>query len=295
MSNRAKAEMTIFMITAIWGSSFIIMKNLLDDIPVFTYLTLRFAVASVALFFIFFRSLRIMKKRTLVLGIAIGLMLFLGMSLQVYGLKYTTASRSAFITGLNVVMVPVISSVFLKKKPGLNSLIGVMLAVGGLFFLSGGLQGRYNIGDILTLLCAFCFAFQIILVDYSVAKEDAGCLALIQVIFAAAACALVWAGTEKGPVAIDIETAAAIIFTGLFATAFAFGGQTFAQKYTTPTRTALIITFEPVFAAVFAAVIPNNSGMTEKLSQAVIIGCLLIFSGMVTAVLRPLRSRYFSS
>jgi drug/metabolite transporter (DMT)-like permease len=283
MKKQIKAELALFSIAAVWGASFILMKNLLDYMPVFQYLSLRFITASIILTVIFSRSLKDINRRTIVLGIIIGLMLFGGMSLQVYGLQYTQASKSAFITGLNVIMVPVISAVFLKKKPAANGLAGVVLAVAGLFLLSGGFDFTYNKGDSLTLLCAACFALQIIFVDYSVSKEDVRLLAVIQMAAAAAACSFMWFAVEREPFVFNTGAIAVILYTGVLGTAFAFSAQTIAQKYTTPTRTALILSFEPVFGAIFALLVPNNQGITEKLPLTTLFGCLLIFAGMLTA------------
>jgi drug/metabolite transporter (DMT)-like permease len=286
MKKQTKAELMILSIAAVWGSSFVLMKNVLDYMPVFQYLALRFIVAALVLVIIFFRHLKNINKRTIVLGVIIGLLLFGGMSLQVFGLKFTSASKSAFITGLNVIMVPVLSSVFLKKKPGANSLAGVVIAVAGLFLLTGGFDFTYNTGDLLTLFCAVCFALQIIFVDYSASKEDVYLLAVIQMVTAAAACSVLWMLAGHEPFVFNTGTAVTILFTGIACTAFAFGAQTVAQKYTTPTRTALILVFEPVFAAVFAVTVPNNQGMTESLPVLTLAGCVLIFAGMMTASLK---------
>lgn len=286
MKKQYKAELAILMISAIWGSSFILMKNLLDHMPVFSYLSIRFILASFIMLLLFGSHLKGIDKKTLILGILTGLMLFGGMSLQVFGLQFTTASKSAFITGLNVVLVPVIASVFLKKKPPIPSLIGVILAATGLYFITGGSIDSLNLGDLLTLFCAVCFALQIIIIDYSVSKTDVAALAVIQITTAAAACTILWIFTDNPAPNFTGGVVFTILITGIFGTALAFGAQTVAQKYTSPTRTALILTCEPVFAAIFAITIPNNQGSTESLTIPLITGCLLILSGMIIASLR---------
>jgi drug/metabolite transporter (DMT)-like permease len=125
MTKQIRADISLLVITAIWGSSFTLMKNVLDHMPPFAYLSLRFIVAAIVLAVVFYKKLKTVNRKTVYFGCIIGLVVFGGMALQVYGLSYTTASNSAFITGTNVIMVPVISAMFLRKKPDLSSVVGV--------------------------------------------------------------------------------------------------------------------------------------------------------------------------
>jgi len=290
MTRQAKADLAILSITVVWGSSFILMKNITGNVPYYAYLFLRFSIAGIILALIFAGQMRKITRKTLIQGTIIGLTLFGGMSLQFAGLSFTSASNSAFITGLNVVMVPVISAVYLKKKPPFRAVIGVILATAGLFLLSGGFSGTWNFGDTLTLLCAVCFAFQIIFIDKFTQESDARQLAAIQIISAAVMYGVLWAGyglfAEPVPVIINSRVILTALYTGAMGTAFAFGVQTIAQQYTTPTRTALIITFEPVFGALFAMAIPGPDGTTESLTLNTGLGCLLILLGMLVTVVR---------
>ena len=129
--------------------------------------------------------------------------MFGGMAFQINGLFTTSASNSGFITGLNVVMVPVISAILLKKKPDRASFIGVLIAFVGLFFLSGGLNLNFNIGDLLTLLCSICWAFQIIFIDKFTEKEDAPLLAIMQIGFTGIVSTGVWLTLDNGPLIIN--------------------------------------------------------------------------------------------
>ena len=289
MSKQLKADLSLFSITIIWGSSFIVMKNISDDVPAYAYLAMRFLVASIILALIFNKNLKGINFSGIMRGLLIGLLLYAGMMLQVLGLKTTTASNSAFITGLNVIMVPIISVFLLKKRPPLNAVIGVILAALGLFFLTG-FQGNWVIGDTLTLMCAVCFALQIIFIDKFASDMDIYHLAFIQVTSAAVFYLITWAGIEFAsadptPVVLDSKIIFTILYTGAFGTAFGYGVQTIAQKYTTPTRTALILTCEPVFGAIFALIVPDIYGNTETLTIKTFIGCLLILSGMIVTEL----------
>jgi drug/metabolite transporter (DMT)-like permease len=287
MSKKLKADLALLVITVIWGASFPIMKIVLAFIPAYAYLTLRFLLAAVVLAVIYPTSLKNLNKKTLLHGCIIGLFMFGGMAFQVVGLYTTTASNSGFITGLNVVMVPMISAVLLKKKPDRASVIGVTIAFAGLFFLSGGLKFDFNFGDFLTFLCAICWAFQIIFIDRFTETEDASLLAILQLAFTGIASAVLWLIADSGkPMTINGTVILILLFTGVMGSALGFGGQTIAQKYTTPTHTSLILTGEPVFAALFAMVIPNADGLTEIPSITKAIGCLMILAGMLVSELK---------
>lgn len=289
MTKQLKADLSILSITVVWGSSFIFMKNISEDIPAYAFLALRFLVAGILMAAIFFRHLKGINLKSLLSGSFIGLILYGGMMLQVIGLKTTTASNSAFITGLNVIMVPIISATLLKKRPPMNALFGVVLATLGLFVLKG-FTGVWGIGDTYTLLCAVCFALQIIFIDKFASDIDTYQLAIVQICSAALFYCITWlaAGAVTPQVSIvpDTKVILTILYTGALGTAFAFGVQTIAQKHTTPTRTALIITCEPVFGALFAMVVPDVTGKTEALTIETVLGCLLILSGMLITELK---------
>ena len=133
MSKKLRADLLLLLITIIWGSSFPLMKLVLNYLPAYGYITLRFFIAAFVLTAIFHKNLRKLNKRTIICGCIIGLFMFAGTALQVIGLYTTSASNSGFITGLNVVMVPVFSAIMLRKKPDRASFIGVVIAFAGLF------------------------------------------------------------------------------------------------------------------------------------------------------------------
>ena len=286
MRTSLKADLAILSITVIWGSSFILMKNIVGVMGVYAYLTMRFTVAAVLLAVLFRKPLKTAKTVDWLHGGVIGLLLFLGMALQVTGLKFTAASTSAFVTGLNVVLVPIASALILRKQPPLKAILGVAMATAGLFVLTGGFSDKWNRGDTLTLFCACCFALQIIFIDKFNASTDPRQTAVIQMITAAVLYAGVWMLFEPGPVRITWPVILTVLYTGALGTAFAFGVQTIAQKYTSPTRTALIISCEPVFGAIFALIVPGTDGKTEVLTLAMAAGSLLILGGMIMAELK---------
>lgn len=289
MGKKIKADLLLLLIAVVWGSSFPLMKMVLSYLPAFGYLAIRFTFAAAILAAIYHKNFKNFRKRTLLYGGILGLLMFGGMSLQVFGLFTTTASNSGFITGLNVVMVPVISAILLKKKPDRQSAAGVLIAFAGLFFLTGGLNFKFNIGDLLTFLCSIFWAFQIIFIDRFTENEDAPLLAVLQIGFTGVAGAIAWPLFEPSPAVFNGTSILILVITAVFGTALAFGGQTIVQKDTTPTHTALIFAAEPVFAALFAMIIPNAEGKTEMPGVTSAIGCVLILTGMLVAELKSVR------
>ena len=149
---------------------------------------------------------------------------------QVAGLQYTSASNSAFITGLNVVMVPILSALYLKKKPSNYAFVGVFMAAIGLFFLTGAFEFNYNKGDFLTLLSAVCFAFQVIFIDKATSKHDPVLIAVLQVSTAAVFFTIIWGFQNFSLPVVNTTLITTILWTGALGTALAFGVQTVAQN-----------------------------------------------------------------
>lgn len=283
MTKKLRADLVLLFVALFWGASFSLMRNVTDYLPPIGYLAIRFILAAVALLLIFHRRLKSIDKMTLLSGTIIGVFLFLGMGLQVLGIAQTTATNSAFITGLNFVFVPLISAFLLKKRPGKIVLVGVAVAFGGLLLLSGGLTLSFNFGDFLTLLCAICFAMQIIVIDRYTERHDPVLLGVVQITVAAVLFILAWLVFDRQPMPM-LNTPFVwfvLLWTGLGGTAFCFAAQTVVQKNTTPTHTAVILTMEPVFGALFALFIPDTDGTVETMTVLKAVGCLLIFAGML--------------
>ncbi|MDK2801213.1 MAG: hypothetical protein PWP27_376 [Clostridiales bacterium] len=281
ISKQIKADLTLLLITVVWGSTFVLMKNALDDIPTLKFLSIRFSVAFIALILIFNRKLLKVNRRSLFYSCILGTLLYGGLGFQVAGLNYTAASKSAFITGLSVVLVPIFSAFILKKMPKLPAVIGVGLAFIGMVLLTSGISLSFNFGDFLTLLAAVCLAFHIIFIDKFTNSEDSIILGVFQIGFAAAISIIVAFIFEVRPVIYSGDVIVAILVTAIPATALALVVQTVVQKFTSPTHTALIFIAEPVFGAIFAFLIPNELGLRETLSIQGIIGCGLILLGML--------------
>ena len=270
------------------------MKNVLDYLPSFAYLAMRFLIATAVLAVVFRKSFKNTNPKTLILGGVLGVFLFALMAFQVVGLYYTSASNSAFITGANVVMVPIVSAFFLRKKPDITSVIGVIMAFVGLFFLTGildfaasGLLLNFsvNFGDLLTFGCAIFVTIQIIFIDKFTQNHDPKVLSVMQIGFATVLYLILWGFVDNRPLEFNLPVILTLLITGVLGTALAFAGQTILQKDTSPTHTALIFSAEPVFGAMFALIIPNALGVVETLKLNTVIGAVLILGGMLISEL----------
>ncbi|MBU4561912.1 DMT family transporter [bacterium] len=264
----------------IWGSTFAIIKDILDQIMPFTFLAYRFFLATFILFVMFWRKIKNIDKMILKKGSLIGIFLFLGYTFQTVGLKYTTATKAGFITGLSVVLVPVISHFFIKEKINRNSVIGVILAFIGLWFLNYSSSFIFNLGDFLVLLCAISFAMHIISVGLYTKKMDYVPLVIVQLAIVFVLSLLMALVFERPEIHLSYSPNVwwSIVLTGVFATALAFYMQNRFQKYSTATKTAIIFSGEPIFSAMFAYLL-----LGEKAGLTAWIGGLLIILGMIVS------------
>ena len=219
-------------------------------------------------------------------GIFIGFWLYLGYVTQTIGLLYTTSSKAGFITGLNVVMVPLFSMMLLKQFPTRNAVLGVLTATIGLFLLTMTDVTGLNKGDGFVFICAISFALQIIYTGKFSNKYPTLLLTVIQITTVAILSIISsfifedWKQSFNPDVLLTKDVIIALIITSIFATALAFLIQTNFQKYTSATRVALIFAMEPVFAAITGFYWAN-----ERLSYSALVGCFLIFAGMIFAEL----------
>lgn len=276
-----KADLALLGVTAIWGVTFTVIKDALAGIGPHYFLGMRFSAAFIFLALFYWKRLINADRNTLAAGLAIGLFLYAGYVFQTVGLQYTSASNAGFITGLAVVLVPLICSVLSRRLPGGAPALGVFSAALGLAALSLGDDMRINYGDALVFLCAVSFAVQIILVGRYAPQYDPVVLAIVQigvVAFASLGCAV---ALEEMPVVLSREVWVAFLITTLPATALAFLIQNTVQRFTSPTHTAIIFTMEPVFAAASAWLLGG-----EILTLKQLAGCFLILAGMLVAELK---------
>jgi drug/metabolite transporter (DMT)-like permease len=295
-------DAALLLVTLIWGSTFVMVKDAVAHVPVFSFLALRFVFAALALLpFVLLRQ-RNARAKTLggkaspprlrasaplllraVAPLLIGIALFAGYAFQTAGLLLTTPAKAGFITGLSVVIVPVFAALILRQSPSRNVWLGVGLAVVGLGLLT--LQAGLHVesGDLLVLCGAAAFAAHILLTGHFAPRYDALWLTLgsiVTVALLSGAAALIFDRPFE-PAIFAPNVLFAAIFTGVFATSVAFALQTQAQQFTTSTHTALIFAAEPVFAGLFSFLL-----IGEVLGPQQVFGGILILAGMVVAEIR---------
>lgn len=275
-----KADLALLLMTLIWGSTFVMVKDAVTNYPVFPFLAIRFGMATLILLVVGYKRLRTITWRKLAAGVVVGLLLFAGYSFQTIGLRYTSASKAGFITGLSVVIVPVLSMLFWKHKLSVAAILGVLLATLGLASLT--LNDRFNIGygDLIVLGCAFSYALHIISIGIFAPRIDPIALSIVQIATVTMACTAASFITGVSWPAPTGQVWFAAGFTGLLATALAFGVQTSAQRFTSSTHTALIFVAEPVFAAVFGVLWAG-----DVLTGRVLAGGIMIVVGMIISEL----------
>ncbi len=268
-----KAEIILLLMTAIWGLTFPLIKGAVAYVPPFAFLSMRFLLAILVLSFFIKPEFNIKNIKW---GLIIGFFLFSGMACQTIGLMYTKASRSGFITGFLVFLVPLFDYLIFKKKPSLFAILGVFFALIGLYLLSSPEGGGFNIGDFLTLLSAAFFAFQVIFIEHSTIRYNGDTVVYFQIVSTFVFSLIASISLEKWNFRFDIPLLVAIVVTGVFATALALLMQGKYQKETTTVRAGIIYSMEPVFALFFSFLI-----LSEKLPEKGIIGGFLVFLGML--------------
>ncbi|RKD23864.1 hypothetical protein BEP19_05390 [Ammoniphilus oxalaticus] len=286
------ADLALLSVAFIWGITFVIVQNAIETLPPHTFNALRFFMAAVLLFIIialFFKEqLRMFSKKMFISGFILGIWLFGGYALQTIGLLHTTSSKAGFITALSVALIPLFSFLFLKQKLQWPAIAGVVAATIGLYFLTLGDSLSLNKGDFLVFLCAICFALQIIFTGIYAPHYPAISLAFVQILTVALLSAggafffENWQAALTPTRLFQPQIIWALLITVGPATVFAFLAQTICQKFTTPTRVALIYAMEPVFAA-----LASFFWTDDVLGYKALGGCLLIFIGMILSELRP--------
>jgi drug/metabolite transporter (DMT)-like permease len=281
---RRGLELALVGVAAIWGATFVTVKDAVRHVPVFEFIAMRFLLAAILMSAVFWPQLRSLSRAGRLAGLLAGLTVFAGYSFQTTGLQYTRASNAGFVTGLFVVFAPLFAALFLKRLPSAGPLAGVGFAIVGLALLSltHGLHVRY--GDTIVLLAAVSFALQIVILARYAPEHSPAALVTVQMWVTAVLSVIVSAAFEdyRSPTSPDVWHG--VLITGVLASALAFYVQTLAQRYVSPTRTAVILVSEPAFAGLFGIVLLN-----EALTVRGWVGAGLILAGMLVAELFPQR------
>ena len=287
VSTRLRADAALVLVTMVWGSSFVVVKNVVTDSPPLAFVFLRFLLAALVCLAIAARRPR--SSGLLRDGIVIGSLLAGGMIFQVLGQTESTASKAGFLTGLSVVLTPFAAYLRSRKLPSLENAIGIVLAGAGFILLTfprGG--GPINRGDLLLLVCGIVFAFYIVEMSMRTERHDPAWLTTVQlatVAFAAGAASLVFraAGSaiETRPLVLDTGFVRSVLYLATIGTVGTFFTQTWAQRHMSATHAAIIFALEPVWAAVLAAWL-----LEERLGTSGVWGGFLVLAGIVVSETR---------
>lgn len=289
MSQRL-ADALLVLIALIWGTTFTVVHGSVAAFPVWAFLALRFGVAAIVFLPTLVRDRSALSLPTLKVGLLLGTLLGIGFATQTFGLRFTTPARAGFITGLNVVLVPLLGLLF-GQMPPRRAVIGVVLAVVGLAILSWGCylpglacvdttvaQPRQLLGDLLVLLCALAFAMHIVAVSRWATQLPVLAVNTVQLIVVAVVTAVLSLLTERPLSLPSAPVWLGALYLGLVATALVFALQLKLQRYTSATHTALIFALEPVFAAFFSWL-----WIGEALTAATMLGGGLMLLGVMAA------------
>ena len=275
MKRNHVAALTLFLTAAAWGATFTLVKNILGRIAPEPFIFLRFTLAGVILMLIALPRHRV-SRNLIAPGIVLGLLVFGGYWLQTRGLMTISPSRSAFLTGLYVVMVPFCDALVYRVRVSLPAWLGSILAMIGTTAMIGGFDARPSLGDALTVACAVVFAFHVILSARYSARHSATGLAAVQVLVVGLA-ALPPSFFAPRP-QMSREIVIVIIFTAIVTTALAFAALMWAQALVTATEAAVILAFEPVAASLTSII-----WYREPLTISFLIGAALILSAMIVS------------
>jgi len=289
LSRSVKAHILLILVTLVWGATFAQIKDVLDrhltSAMLFNAVRMTFAAVALALLFGLRGKLRDITAATLRDGIIAGAFLWAGYEFQTQGLIYTTPSKSAFLTGVSVVLVPIFLALFWKKKTNHWTVIGVAAAFVGLFLMtvpaSGGRWlgdlGSVNRGDIISTGCAIAFGFQIIFLGRATRRHPFEQIAFLQTITAATLMFLSVPAIEHPHMQFTTRLVLAVVITGLLGTAAAFTVQAWAQQFMAATNTALIFALEPVFAWITSFIVYGEVlGWRAGAGAALILGGVLL-------------------
>lgn len=281
--SRFAVPAALVAVAAVWGGTFVLVAEAIARYPMYGFLGLRFAVATVAFVALFPRSLRRLDAANLRTGLMAGVLLTAGYVFQTWGLAPkvgTTPARAAFITGLYVIIVPLMQAIWMRQLPRKSTMAGAVLALGGLWFLSGigsGGAGAWVTGDSLVVVCAVAYSLHMIVLGSTDERHDTAALTLVQLATAAVVCGAISLVAEKPPLPTDALVWGAILLCGVFASALAFVIQTWAQRRIAPSRVALILVTEPAFGGLFGWASAGVWPIRE------VIGAALMLGGMITS------------
>ena len=279
---RIRADLILLAVAVVWGSAFVAQRMGMEQVGPFAFNAARFALGGLVLLPVYIVETRFLGKNLvsgdLRGGVLLGLLLFGGASAQQVGLVHTDAGRAGFITGLYVVIVPLLLALVWRERVGWGGWLGAGLAVAGLFLLSVQAEFRLSPGDGWVLVSAFLWASHVIAIGRITPGRDPLRLALVQYFVCALLSLLAALVVERWRWDGLLLAGPAILYTGVLSAGLGYTGQVVAQRRTTPARAAIILSMEAVFAALF-----GNLLLGERLTAQQLLGCGLMLAGMLLA------------
>lgn len=275
-------EIGLTITAIIWGSGFVMSALALDYYTPYQILAVRFTVGALLLGIVFHKRLRRLDKNILMQGTILGILLYAAFALQTVGLQFTTPSKNAFLTGVNVVIVPFIAFIIYKRKLDKFELYGAILALIGVAVLSLQWSSSINIGDMLTLGCAVMFAFHIFYTGRFVSSGDPILLTLVQMMAAAVISCIAIVSMGETSMSLAPAGVSSVLYLAVFSTTLAFLMQTVAQKHLSETKAAIILSTESVWGMIFSVVLAY-----EVLTFRMFIGAFIIFIAILLSEVRP--------
>ncbi|MFS0574135.1 DMT family transporter [Sporosarcina sp. 179-K 3D1 HS] len=271
-------EMALLITAVIWGSGFVASAVALEHYTPYQILAGRFLLGALLLSVVFVKKLKSIRKSTLWKGVILGFFLYIAFALQTVGLQFTTPSKNAFLTAVNVVIVPFLGFLIYKRKIDWYELFGAVLALIGVALLSLKFSAEVNVGDLLTLCCAVGFAFHIFYTSRFVKDEDPILLTLLQMATAAVIGIGVVLFRGETAFSMDPNGAMPLLYLAVFSTTLAFLLQTIAQKFISETKAAIILATESFWGMVFSIIILSEVLTVKMLFGAFFILCAILLS-----------------
>jgi len=278
-----RADFLLLTVAIAWGVTFLMVQEAIAKVPVYSFLFWRFFIATILMGIISYRFYNKIDKQTIFYGFVLGSLLFSAFATQTFGLSHTKSSIVAFITGLNVILVPFIAFVIFKEHVRKMVFLGSLIAVVGLYLLTMSGKLTFGIGEYLTLICAVLFALQILFTDKYSKRVNIFMLVFFQFLTVTIYALVFSLFLDDVTFNVDFNFTflKAVIVTSVFATVYAFLIQTYMQQFTTPTKTAIIFAMEPVSAGIFGYFVGN-----ENLTSIQILGAAFIILALLLAEIK---------
>lgn len=276
--NYLSSVIALFLSTIFWGTAGVIMKLTLDEITPYYLLAFRFSVAAIVLLAVYVKRLKHITKRTLKTGSLMGIVMYFEFLLFTWGLNYTTATKSAFIIGAYVILVPIAYLICHRRFPNKSSLVGAFICLIGVCFVLFDDFSGINKGDIITMVSSLCYAFHIVMTAKYVKDEDPVQLNVIQISVAALLAIIAAFCMESVPAKIGAKECASIVYLGVVCTVLPYLLSVYGQKYVQTTTAAIILSFECVVGCLTAVLV-----LGEAFSFRIGMGAVLIIGSLVVA------------